>query len=95
MWRLSHWNSCTHFPSATWGRSSTVSEYQGRCLVSGGPHEQGAWYSSQHHIRRVILTTMISSTCRMQDAKGSPPRRRIRAKHLERQQRLVREALFD
>jgi len=60
------------------------------------PMNQGAWYSSQHHIRRVILDHNDKLYLSYAGREGfAATAGGYVAKHLERQQRLVREALFD
>ena len=60
------------------------------------PMNQGAWYSSQHHIRRVILDHNDKLYLSYAGREGfAATAGGYVAKHIERQQRLIREALFD
>jgi 2-oxoglutarate dehydrogenase E1 component len=60
------------------------------------PMNQGAWYSSQHHIRRVILDHNDKLYLSYAGREGfAATAGGYVTKHIERQQRLIREALFD
>ncbi|MCB1683122.1 MAG: hypothetical protein KDI31_01495, partial [Pseudomonadales bacterium] len=59
------------------------------------PMNQGAWYSSQHHMRRVILRHSESIYLAYAGREPSAaPAGGYAAAHTIRQQRLVEEALF-
>ena len=59
------------------------------------PLNQGAWYSSQHHMRRVILRhdDSLYMAYAGREALAAPASGHIRV-HSEKQRRLVEDALF-
>jgi 2-oxoglutarate dehydrogenase E1 component len=59
------------------------------------PMNQGAWYSSQHHMRRVVLRHRegLYLTYAGRDASAAPAAGYMQL-HLEQQSRLVEDALY-
>ena len=70
---------------------------RGGCyLVSGGANESGAWYSSQHHIRRVIHRHKVDVYLRYvgRDSSAAPAAGYM-ALHMEQLNNFIDESLGD
>ena len=96
MWPSCVSNNCIRSPkrnSATSLRRTAKLRYVTWCQEE--PANQGAWYSSQHHMRRVLARHDISLYLFYAGRVAfASPASGYFSKHIDRQQRLVEEALI-